>query len=92
LRGLDRVARQRQFADVELGSAESAKENLFRDERHIDRIDAIDGNAAVDQGAGAIVIADRDGEIELGHIAAAFLGANIGILIAARRGPCQDGR
>src|ERR1700751_3568350 len=30
LRGLDRVARQRQFADIELGSAEGTKENLFR--------------------------------------------------------------
>jgi hypothetical protein len=30
-------------------------------------------NAAVDQGAGAIVIADRDRKVELGHVAAALL-------------------
>ena len=67
MRGLDRVARQRQFADVELGSAEGTKENLFRDKRHIDRIDAIDLNAAVDQGAGAVIVAHCDRKVELGH-------------------------
>ena len=66
-RGLDRVARQRQFADVEFGGAEGAKENLLGNERHVDRIDAVDLHAAVDQRPGAVVIADRDGEIELGH-------------------------
>src|ERR1700687_968713 len=67
LRGLDRVARQRQFADIELGGAEGAKEYLLRDERHVDRIDAVDRNAAVDQGTRSIIVAHRDREIELGH-------------------------
>jgi hypothetical protein len=30
-------------------------------------------NAAVDQGAGAIVIADRNRKIEIGHVAVALL-------------------
>ncbi len=47
-RRLDRVARQRQFADVEFGGAEGAKENLLGHERHKDRIDAVDLDAAVE--------------------------------------------
>ena len=42
LRGLDRIARQRQLADIELGGAEGAEEDLLGNERHIDRIDAVD--------------------------------------------------
>ena len=67
LRSLHRVARQRHFADVEFGAAKRAEENLFRTERHVHRVDAVDGHDAVEQGTGAVVVADRDGEIELGH-------------------------
>ncbi len=67
LRHLDRIARERQFADVEFGGAEGAKENLLRDQRHIDRVDAVDGDAAVDQRPGPVVLADGDREIEFGH-------------------------
>ena len=67
LRRLHRVARHRQLANVELGGAEGAEENLLRHELHIDRIDAVDLHRTVDQRAGAVVIADRDREIELGH-------------------------
>src|SRR5262249_55346886 len=67
LRSLYRVARQRQFADVELGSAKGAEENLFRDQSHIARIDAVDLDTAVDEGPGAIVVADRNRKIEFGH-------------------------
>ncbi len=67
LRRLHRVARHRQFADIELGGAEGAEENLLRHELHIDRIDAVDLHRTVDQRAGAVVVADGDREIELGH-------------------------
>src|SRR5580704_17048611 len=67
LRRFHRIARHRQFANVELGGAEGAEENLLRHELHIDRIDAVDLDGAVDQRAGAVIVADRDREIELGH-------------------------
>ena len=90
-RGFDRIARQRQFADVEFRRAESAEKDFLRHQRHIDRIDTVDLHAAVDQGAGAVVIADRDGEVELGHFAS--LDASTvtwSRQIAASGGPCQD--
>ena len=67
LRRFQGEARQRQFADVEFGAAERTKENLFGAERHEDRVDAVDGDAAVNQRAGAVIVADGDREIELGH-------------------------
>ena len=60
LRGLDREARHRQLADVEIHGAEGAEENLLRRQRHEHRIDAVDLHRAVEQRAGAVVVADRD--------------------------------
>ena len=71
LRGLHRRARQRQLADVELGMAERAEEDLLRLERHEHRIDAVDLHRAVGERARAVVIAHRDRQIELGHAAPA---------------------
>src|SRR5690242_5869970 len=45
-----------------------AEEDFLRRKRHADRIDAVDLHAAVDQGAGAVIGADGDGELELGHV------------------------
>ena len=67
LRDLDREARQRQFADVELGLTERSEENFLRTERHEYRVYAIDLHEAVGQRPDAVVIADGDGQIELGH-------------------------
>ena len=47
--------------------AESAEENFLRIERHEDRIDAVDLHEPVAQRAGAVIVADGDGEIEFGH-------------------------
>ncbi len=67
MRDLDREARQRQFADVELGLTERSEENFLRTERHEYRVYAIDLHEAVGQRPDAVVIADGDGKIELGH-------------------------
>ena len=68
LRGLHRGARQRQLADVELGMAERAEEDLLRVERHEHRIDAVDLHGAVGERAGAVIVAHRDGETEFRHV------------------------
>src|ERR1700733_3857422 len=67
LRGLHRVTRHRQFADVEFGGAEGAEENLLRHELHENRVDTVDLDDTVDQRAGAVIRADGDGKIEIGH-------------------------
>ena len=67
LRGLHREARERQFADVEFGRAEGAKEDFLRRQGHEDRIDAVDAHGAVDQRARAIIVADRDRQIQFVH-------------------------
>jgi hypothetical protein len=66
-RGLDGEARQRQLADVEIGRAEGAEEYLLRRQRHEHGIDAVDANGPVDQRTVAVIVADRDGQIEIGH-------------------------
>jgi hypothetical protein len=67
LRGLDREARHRQLADIEVDGAEGAEEDLLRRQRHEDRIDAVDLHRAVEERAHAIVITDRDRKFQLGH-------------------------
>jgi hypothetical protein len=67
LRRLHRMARQRQLADVELGVAEGAEEDLLRRQRHVDWIDPVDLDGAVDQGPGAVIVANGHGKIEFGH-------------------------
>src|SRR5207249_7905323 len=67
-RGAQRVARQRQLADVEVLRPEGAEEDLLRRERHEDRIDAVDPHGAVDQGTVAVIVADGDGQIEIAHL------------------------
>ncbi|MPM41603.1 hypothetical protein SDC9_88258 [bioreactor metagenome] len=67
LRGLQRGAGQREFADVEFLAAERAKEDFFGRQRHDDRIHAVDLHGAVDQRAAAVVVADGKGEFEFGH-------------------------
>src|SRR5580693_3226021 len=67
LRGFHRVARHRQFADVEFGGAEGAEENLLRHKLHEHWIDAVDLDVAVDQRTGAVIRANGNGKIEIGH-------------------------
>jgi hypothetical protein len=61
-------AAQREFADVELGMADGAEENLLRHEEREDRIDAVDLHGTVHERACAIVIPDCNGEVQLWHI------------------------
>ena len=58
LRGLDRVARHRQFADVEIHGAERAEENLLRRQHHENGVDSVDLHGAVKQRARPVVVAD----------------------------------
>ena len=44
--------------------AEGAEEDLLRRERHDDGAHAVDGDAAVEERAGAVVVADRYGQFE----------------------------
>ena len=44
-----------------------AEEDLLRIERHEHRIDAVDLHGTVGERTGAVVVAHRDGETELGH-------------------------
>ena len=55
------------FADVEFGPPKRAEENFFRRKRHAGRLDPVDLDSAVDQRPRAVVRADGDGKIELGH-------------------------
>ena len=48
--------------------AKRAEEDFLRRQRHEHRIDAVDLHGAVDQRAVAVVVADGDGKIELGHV------------------------
>src|SRR5262249_7846951 len=66
-RGLHCEARQRALADVEILVAEGPEKDFFRVEPHEHRIDTVDLHRAVDQRPVAVVVADRDGQIELGH-------------------------
>jgi hypothetical protein len=66
-RRLHREARQRQLADVELCETERAEEDLLRTQVHDDGVDAVDGDAAVAERAGAVVFADGNGETKPGH-------------------------
>ena len=59
LRGLDREARHRQFADVEIHGAKGPEENLLRRQLHEDGLDAVDLHRAVEQRTGPVIIADR---------------------------------
>ncbi len=67
-RGLHREARQRALADVEVLVAERAEEDFLRIELHENRIDAVDLHRAVDQRAIAVIVADCDGQVELGQV------------------------
>ena len=89
LRRLHRVARHRQFADVELGGAEGAEENLLRHELHVDRIDAVDLHRAVEQRAVAVVVADGDREIELGHGKSLPNATYVTVMLAPPWSPCR---
>lgn len=57
-RGLDGKAAQGKLADIEICIAEGTEENLFGFQSQIDRIDAIDGDCAVQERAGAIIVTD----------------------------------
>src|SRR5205085_8183259 len=70
---LDGEARQRHLANVELGMAERAEKDLLGHEGHESRLDPIDLDRAVDQGAYAIVIPERDREFELSHCVRSFV-------------------
>ena len=61
------VARERQFADVELLIAEGAEEDLLRIERQIGDRAALDLDAAIQDRAAAIVVAARDRYRHLDH-------------------------
>src|SRR6185312_10050251 len=67
--GLDRVAAQRQLADIELGLAEGAEEDFLRLQHHEDRVDPVDLHRAVEERPHAVVIADGDRKFELAHCA-----------------------
>ena len=71
--GFEREARQRQLANVEIHGAEGAEENFFGHEFHEHRIDAVDFDRSVDQRAVAVVIPNRDGEVEQRHNGSLFL-------------------
>ncbi|MNT47133.1 hypothetical protein D3C72_1838250 [compost metagenome] len=66
-RMLDQVARERQLADIEVLAAHGAEEHFLRVERHVDGIDAVDLDAAIEQRAGTVIVAHGDGEAEFGH-------------------------
>jgi hypothetical protein len=68
-RGLQREARQRQLANVEILRAEGAEEYLLRAQLHEHGIDAVDGYGSVDQGPVTVVVADGDRKVQLGHAA-----------------------
>src|SRR5258705_9628908 len=61
------VARERQLRDVEFLIAEGAKENLLRIQRQVGDVAAFHLDAAIPDGAGAIVIAARDRYRHLNH-------------------------
>jgi hypothetical protein len=56
-------------ADVEIGVAEGAEEDLLRLQQHEHRIDAVDLHAAIDQRAHPVVVADGDAKREPAHSA-----------------------
>jgi hypothetical protein len=57
---LDGEAAERQLADVEIGVAEGAEEDLLGLESHEDRLHAVDPDSAVDQRANPVIVADGD--------------------------------
>src|SRR6516165_138375 len=62
---LDREARQRQLANVEIDTAKCAKEDLLGRQAHEDRVDAVDLHDPVHQRANPVVISDGYGELKL---------------------------
>ena len=61
------VARERKLRDVEFLVAEGAKEDLFRIKRQVGDLAAFHLDAAVPDGAGAVVVAARNGYRHLHH-------------------------
>jgi len=64
---LDQVAGERELGNVEVAAAHGPQEHFLRVEQHVHRVDAIDLDPAVIQRAGAVVVAQGDGELPLGH-------------------------
>ncbi len=60
-RGLDREARHRQFADIEVDRPEGAEEDLLRRQLHEHRIDPVDLNGAIEQRARPVIVTNRHG-------------------------------
>jgi hypothetical protein len=66
--GFHREARHREFANIEIHAAERTEEDFLGRQVHEHRIDAVDLDRAVHQRTNAVVIADRDGQLELRHL------------------------
>src|SRR5260370_19868084 len=62
---LDRIAAERQFADVVIGVPKRAKEDLLRFLQHEDRIYAVDLNIPIDERTHTVIVANGDRQPEL---------------------------
>ena len=59
--------RQRELANVKLGLPERAEEDFLWREAHEHRVDPVDLHVPIEQRTAAVVIADRDGQLQLAH-------------------------
>jgi hypothetical protein len=64
---LDREARHRQLADIEILAAKCAEEDFFRRQIHEDRIDAVDLDSPIHERTNSVVVADGHRQLELRH-------------------------
>src|SRR5262249_56200663 len=83
-------ARQGVFADNEVLGGKWAEEDFLRIELHEHRIDAVDLDGAVDQRPVAVVVTDRDGEIEFGHLLSLCGWASVAVRKFAALSACSE--
>ena len=68
---------ERQFRNVIFRMEKGAVERIFRPTDMKGRIAALDGDAAIGHGHGAVVIPETDGDGQIGHILFRFLSFNV---------------